>query len=262
MCCFTGPVETVHETQIFARLGDDKRQFLAYEMRYQAVEPVAMVLPLPVALNAGENAIRFYNLQGYEKMFADLYSLFVSEGAIGAPGGFAGAGGGRTLAVESVGDFAASYVPTPDDFARLDRRFRLPKSAFRALPQYTEWGFAVFQLRQSPRVSTRVHPMALSFPVREGGKLFFPTVHIHDGKVHAAEHFDHTLYAQWDGPTGGTLQHIFSPSRWTKSPRIASKKVDGTRAQGIIEARLPVHRYELRGKLPNRDTWVLPSDLT
>jgi hypothetical protein len=52
--------------------------------------------------------------------------------------------------------------------------------------------------------------MALSFPVREGGKLFFPTVHIHDGKVHPTERFDHTLYAQWDGPTGGTLQAIYA----------------------------------------------------
>jgi hypothetical protein len=261
MCCFSGRVQAVKGTQIFARLGSDNRQFLVYEMRYQASDPVAMILPLPVSPNAGENALRFYNLQNYTKLFADLLWGFGFR-AGGRAGAAFGSKGGRPLAVEMVGDFVASYVPTQADFVRLDPRFRLSKSAFRALPHYAEWGYAVFQLRQSPRRPTRVHPMAFSFPVREGGKLFFPTVHIHDGKVHPTEHFDHTLYAQWDGTTGGTLQHIFSPSPWKKAPRSTAEYVDVAKTQGIIDARLPVHRCELRGKHPNRDTWVSPADLT
>lgn len=262
MCCFSGTVQAVNGTQIFARLGSDNRQFLIYEMSYQAKEPVAMVLPLPVAPGMDENAVRFHNLQGYPTLFTDLLSAF----GIRAGAGYAGAGGGgggRTLAVQAVGDFVASYVPTQADFVRLDPRFRLPKSSFRALPHYANWGYAVFQLQQSPRQVTRVHPMALSFPVRESGKLFFPTVHIHDGKVHQTEYFDHTLYAQWDGPTGrGTLQSLYPRSPWGKSKGNPAESVDIAKAQGIVDARLPLHRRQLRGNLPNRDTWLLPTDLT
>ncbi len=92
--------------------------------------------------------------------------------------------------------------------------------------------------------------------------MFFPTVHIHDGKVHATERFDHILYAQWDGPTGGTLQHIFSPSPWQKSKQDIGKAVKVARTQGIVDAGLPVHRRELQGRFPNRDTWLSPVDLT
>ena len=37
--------------------------------------------------------------------------------------------------------------------------------------------------------------MAFDFP-RAAKKLFFPTVHIHDGKVHDKADFDHALYCQ------------------------------------------------------------------
>lgn len=61
------------------------------------------------------------------------------------------------------------------------------------LPLYSDYGFAVFQL---PRHNAREHAMAFEFPRREKEQLFFPTVHIHDGKVGQAAHFDHALYCQ------------------------------------------------------------------
>ena len=64
------------------------------------------------------------------------------------------------------------------DFARLDERFRLPEVLFDAVPHYVDYGFAVFQLRPG---NVTVHPMALTFPTRAPDRLFFPTVHVHDG---------------------------------------------------------------------------------
>jgi hypothetical protein len=48
MCCFSRPVESVSATRIFARADEGGRQVLVYSMLFQATEPLAMVLPLPV----------------------------------------------------------------------------------------------------------------------------------------------------------------------------------------------------------------------
>jgi len=37
---------------------------------------------------------------------------------------------------------------------------------------------------------------AFTFPHAKGAKLFFPTVHVHDGEVHKTAEFDHELYLQ------------------------------------------------------------------
>ena len=146
-----------------------------------------------------------------------------------------GAAGG-VLAVRRVGDYEASFVPQLNDFERLDPRFKLPRSTWDKIPAYRDYGFAVFKLRKpdlsAPRppsahhddpaeddfnnldaadaerlrvrpggVTNHPHPMALLFPTRTPDALFFPTVHIHDGKVHDRETFDHTLFMQGVRPT-------------------------------------------------------------
>jgi hypothetical protein len=59
--------------------------------------------------------------------------------------------------------------------------------------RYRDHGFAVFKLKPG---EAKIHPMAFSFPRRDTKTLFFPTVHIHDGKVHPKAGFDHGLYCQ------------------------------------------------------------------
>ena len=49
MCCFSGPVKSVSATNIFARTGEDGRQFIAYSTTADLANPVAMVLPLNTA---------------------------------------------------------------------------------------------------------------------------------------------------------------------------------------------------------------------
>jgi hypothetical protein len=50
-------------------------------------------------------------------------------------------------------------------------------------------------------------------------KLFFPTVHIHDGKMQVRAGFDHVLYAQ-PNPRG-----LVEPLRWEESEGPATAKV-------------------------------------
>lgn len=169
MCCFTRPVREVSATNIFARADKENAQFLVYEMRVAATEPVAMVLPLPVDQSKGENGVRFIDLQGYPNLFESLYFTF-SPPPKNAEYFMGMGGGGRSLAVQKVGAYDASFVPTIADFLRLDERFRLPDETWKKLPAYKDWGFAVFKLRPGEQ---RYHPMAFSFDRKSDAALFF-----------------------------------------------------------------------------------------
>jgi hypothetical protein len=250
MCCFTGPVH-VEGTRIFARALDGVRQAIVYSMKVTAKAPVAMVLPLPAL-----GDLTFVNLEGYASFFEDLERGFPAPAvsrAFGAP---------QALTVQRVGSFVASFVPTPSDFARLDPQFRMPPGVFDKLPQYRDYGFAVFQLHD---VNARIHPMAFSFARRNPTELFFPTVHVHDGKVHSKAPFDHALYLQLSEPF--FPPELALPSGdpvekrgWAASYLPAGKFINLSRAEGLIDGAAPVRVRRLSGKLPNEDViFPLPS---
>lgn len=257
MCCFspvTAPASwlsrlwpkrplKVAETRIYARM-EGAEQALVYSMTLSAAGEVAMLLPIPVASGAGDEAVRFVDLSGYPTFFEDLALGFV----VPEPASRAKRGGfpelslsPQTLKVHSVGSFEASYVPSVADFDRLDARFRLPDAVWSELPAVADYGFAVFKLK--PGKAQHIHPMAFRFPTRDPARLFFPTVHIHDGAVHPTARFDHTLYHQ-----GGAGED----RSWAAAR--AFMKLD--RAAGLVDGDAHVYRQELAGKLPNRDTWI------
>jgi hypothetical protein len=244
MCCFSGPVYDVGNTNIFGRLTEQGTQFLVYQMYYAAGQPVAMILPLPVALPAKEGMVKFINLEGYPQFFTDMSVLF--EPPIQTRSKSLGmAPASAMLAVEEVGDFVASFVPTLDDFDRLDKRFVLPRNVWNQLPQYKDYGFAVFQLNETLAKETRTpHPMAFEFPTRLNDQVFFPTVHIHDGKVHPNEEFDHRLYLQANG------------SDWESSDMAVEKQVKVDQTQGIVQAGMPIFRQKMQGTFANTDTFA------
>ncbi|MEZ4248471.1 MAG: hypothetical protein R3B99_09550 [Polyangiales bacterium] len=167
MCMFTGPIRHVSGTAIFARADEGDRQMLAYQMKVGSDAPVAMVLPLPVAAGAGEDALRFVDLSDYDDLFEQMARAIFP---VPAARGF-GAPQALTLEVQRVGNFVASFVPSLADFSRLDARFRLAPEVWTALPRYADWGFAVFRL--APDGDQKVHPMAFSFPRRDPSRLFF-----------------------------------------------------------------------------------------
>ncbi len=265
MCCFSKPVPYVAGTKIFARSFDDGRQALVYSMAFVADEELAMILPIPVPPESPEDAVRFIDLSGYDRFFDDLDRAFPkimlrARGGFGAPQSLSHSA--PKLKVHDVGEYEASFVPTQAAFERLDERFKLAPEVWAQLPQYADWGFAVFKLkagaakeagfwrrlfggksRSKPRT---VHPMAFEFPRRDPGSLFFPTVHVHDGQVHSEAIFDHQLYCQlgrawverthWE-PSEGPLE------RWMKHDR----------SQGLVDPGAIALRRTMHGFFPNED---------
>jgi hypothetical protein len=245
MCCFSRRVEFVADTNIFAREAKEGRQLLVYSMKFSSKEDLAMILPLPVPKNSAENAVRFINLEKYADFFTDLRAGF----PIVKPAGRVvdaknDAAGHKPLAVVEVGSFEASFVPALKDFARLDERFRLPTEVWDKLPSYKDSGFAVFKLKQGAK---QVHPMAFEFPRANPQKLFFPTVHIHDGKVHDKAHFDHALYCQSES---------VKMMQWEESRQPAGMFMKVDKAQGLLNADKHCFRKEMRGNLRNEDILV------
>lgn len=250
MCCFSGPVEAVSDTSIFVRAAAAGRQFVVYEMTMKATAEVAMILPIPVPKGAAVDAVRFISLEDYPKFFADLHREFSRQPeARGTRRRAVGLLDAAPLPVVAVGAFAASFVPSISDFSRLDARFRLPETAWARLPAYRDFGFAVFKLRRQddPR---RVHPMAFEFPRADPRRLFFPTVHIHDGQVHDRAHFDHALYCQ------ATAGETLPMHDWVESPRLADQFMQADKTSGIVDGRSHCHRRLVRGMQRNEDIVV------
>jgi hypothetical protein len=285
MCCFSGPVRDVHDTQIFARPLPDGRQLLVYSMSVLAEQELAMVLPIPVPPAAPEDAVRFVDMSRCPTFFEQLDVLFPDDYFRGLPLGmpFGAAPQATPLVVHDVGSFEASFVPSIADFERLDPRFRLPSQVWDQLPTYRDWGFCVFKLRRgavpipeapaersvlqrvgdlffgkpTPFVATGpsaggapipYHPMAFEFPRRDPGKLFFPTLHIHSGNVEPYAPFDHSLYCQLED------RLVQLRDDWRGSTTSAGLVAGSAREWLDADAR--VFRRNIRGSYPNEDITV------
>lgn len=250
MCCFSGPVSKVADTNIFARGTKDGQQYLVYSMAFSAKNRVAMILPIPVAKDAKDDAVAFINLEKYPELFAELHAGFPEpevrnkSASANAPRPLPE----NKLAVYKVGSFKASFVPKLKDFDRVDPQFKLPSNVWEKLPKYKDYGFVVFELEEGDR---KVHPMAFRFPQADPRKLFFPTVHVHDGEVHAKADFDHTLYCQRTGNEEGLAFD------WKESVQPAGLFMKNhAKSEKLIDANGHAYKLELRGNLKNDDTWI------
>jgi hypothetical protein len=102
----------------------------------------------------------------------------------------------------------------------------------------------VFQLAPG---KVTVHPMAFTFPTRAPERLFFPTVHVHDGRFHTTAKFDHALYYQReDGAPPGAA---------AGSDAISAMTVRDTFKELLLFGK-PVCRRTLHARLANADTWI------
>jgi hypothetical protein len=200
-----------------------------------------MVLPLPVDRSFGDDAVRFVDFSGYPTFFTELEAGFAALSDDDDDD--RGRGGGRTLPVQHVGAFEASFVPTVTDFTRLDRRFRIDDAVWRCVPGADDAGFAVFQLRPG---RFDAHPMAFGFRTREPSKVFFPTVHIHDGTVPAQARFDHVLY----------MQARHGQPRGFEAGGSARDHVDIRRTQRLVHSQRTVWRRAIVGVTANADVWA------
>lgn len=258
MCIFTSPVAAVSDTRIFARMAGPGRQYVAYEMSFAAAGDTAMVLPLPVASRDERTALRFIDLSATPDFFDRIGEFVWMLEERRGTGDLLGGGGEPVrppLAVHEVGAFEASFVPAVADFERLDARFRLAAGVWQQLPQYQDYGFAVFKLRATGSAAQHAHPMAFEFSTRLDGHLFAPTVHIHDGTVSPTAWFDHIVYVQphrwtYDEPL------FFRDGRESKEASKDWRREDGdwrvTRGSGPIGVVLPAksrHPLLMGGRL-------------
>lgn len=259
MCCFSRPIKHVSATQIFARHLDGVRQALVYSMNLEIDEELAMVLPIPVVPGAGEEAVTFVDLSAYPKLFTDLGRAFPEPPSYGLTRGLAPARleAAATLVVHDVGDFVASFVPTPRDFSRLDKRFQLSPEVFKSRSEYADYGFAVFQLKPRKKwfrgfKPQTIHPMAFAFPSRRPRALFYPTLHVHDGSVPERASFDHSLYCQTDD---AVLAKTI-PFRQSEGP--LGDHVDAERTNKLVDGKLHGYRNVVMHDHPNDDHWYDP----
>jgi hypothetical protein len=253
MCIFSGPVEEVAATSIYACEVERNVHAIAYRMQVQNRSAVAMILPVPVLHGSGDEALTFVDLSGYDDFFDDLAICAWPRGRAVSFGEEDLAPQAR-LTVHEVGDFVASYVPSLADFDRLDPRFRLDPTVWAKLPAYAAFGFAVFQLKPGVRTK-RVHPMAYRYPADQPEELFFPTVHIHDGhRLGATAQFDHHLYYQ-HSPSFGPSRNFLSGDQ--RPGEVMGAKLD--RTQGLVKPDRPITRIELLGRLRNEDHILTPA---
>jgi hypothetical protein len=254
-------VKHVAKTKIFARQGENQKQILAYGMDSSIDQELAMILPIPVPRGVADDAVRFIDLSGYARMLVDLDAAFPAMMMRSKSRGIfaAQSRGGPPLQVHDVGDFQASFVPSREDLDRLDPRFTLPKDVWSQLRIYDDWGFVVCKLKPSVSWFKRLfgtswktlHPMAFEFPTREPEKLFFPTVHVHDGEVHERAMFDHSLI--WQGRDTSVVSAEYDAA--IDASTLAAG-VFLSKTMGVIDPTLGARKITLMGELENQDTWV------
>jgi hypothetical protein len=263
MCCFSQPVDSVSQTRIFGRLTKQKSQFVAYQMRYQSKHANAMILPVPIQISTKRRPIRFIDMSAYPDFFRDLERGFPTQ-KLATESRPSGADSQREmLKVHKVGKFEASFVPSINHFEKLDPRFSISKNIWNKIPDYSNYGFVVFQLNE---LSGEPHPMAFEFSTRLTDTIFLPTIHIHDGEVHRREQFDHTMYVQnseLDLVAGDHQGHKLWDlnSGWARSTAAAEDFVDLKRAQQLIAGDLKIHRKSLKGTFTNEDQFVSRQNL-
>lgn len=85
--------------------------------------------------------------------------------------------------------------------------------------------------------------------------LFFPTVHVHNGRVEPSASFDHMLYCQdvdeierarWCGS-------LRPRSRWEESRGPLGEVLDSDRVDGIVLTDRPCYRISITGSYANVD---------
>jgi hypothetical protein len=250
MCIFTGSVREVGGTKIFVGDVGDGKHGCVYSMTAKIDKPVAMVLPVPVA-EQKDDAVEFVNLEGCEDFFVDLDECWYSKSRGRGMLSFGGpACAGEMLKVHDVGQYIASFVPSLAYFAKLSPEFRLSSNAVKSFRNYSGWGYAVFQLKESSKEAD-FHPMGFKYTPKDKDVLFFPTVHIHDGEsYHDRSDYDHTLYAQ---PDVASEHNYWDPSDCFPPKHLADK------AKGFLSHERGLFKIRVYGKKPNLD-YVLTTE--
>jgi hypothetical protein len=223
---FFGKVARAANTRIFARPTLDARQYLVYQMEYEAATDVVLVLPLPTPPATATEAVRFVDLSGYPAIFQDLANGFPIARAAGSSN------------PSRMGTFEALFLASRAALGELDSNYQIPDSVWDRLPEYHDYGFAVFKLMGDD--ARTVPPIALEFPVRNPNLLYFPTAQIGQGSVEQDTYFDYDLFCQ-------------ARVGWMRSYDFAQSFMDVGAAEGVVDPNQRVERFTVLGMHPNSD---------
>jgi hypothetical protein len=247
MCIFSGRVEDVSSTKIFTTDLGLGIHATVYQMSATVDADLAMILPVPASGDLGDDAVQFVNLEKYPKFFSDMERLF-EEPTKSFSKSLGGSASRGFLKVHDVGVYEASYVPNLASFLRLDPRFRLEAAIWNSLPDYSNYGFVVFQLKPG-KGKLDFHPMAYKYPTLDPYKLFFPTVHVHDGGAPETAVYDHKLYYQYNEIFNGAFtRSYYKPSQLMKIDL----------CEGLVAPDHSIYRASVSGRKPNQD-YILPA---
>lgn len=249
MCIFARTVKSVAKTHIFVRYNPTTRRMATvYQMEVGLMGENAMILPIP------GSHVEFVNLEDYPDFFKDMDKLFPENITKSVKRGLFSSTR-NTLEVVEVGNYIASFVSTMNDWDRIDPIFRLKNNCWVEMPDYSDFGFVVFQLKFASERTSKFHPMAYTYNVEEANTLFFPTTHVHDGEVELQSDYDHKLYFQMSDnfhevPSGGDL-------RWKIGEIMPSGRMNIAATKGLVSPVLPICRCEVKGKRNNADYIVM-----
>lgn len=243
MASFTQPVSGVSGTRIFARVVND-RQFLVFSTSVRATGNLALVLPLPVPPGSGADAVRFHDLSLFPEIFVHLQELFQNTGAMAVRGSLGRELMENTPALESPVE-KVSFLPGRKAFETLEPCDRLSAAAWTSRPGWSDFGFVVASLRlgsSAGNEAAHIPPIAVEFPTRRAGEIFFPT--IADDTLYLQSHSGGDALASAEIPwqEGGS-----DPNAWLAEE-----------SGGVIAPRQAVYRARLPATGRNAGLWVRP----
>lgn len=234
MAIFSGSISRTANTRIFARTTNDNKQYLALQLDYAADSDVALIVPLPTPPDTAPDAVRFIDLAHYPEFFVDLANGFPIARSVPTPGSVED---GAYVPLPRTTHDEISFIPSRAGLANLAEAYRIPDAALAELPEYHDYGFAVFKLHPDAQ---SMPPIAVEFPTRSAQLLYFPTLSIKEGKVDTDTYFDIDLFAQ-------------AKAGWMRSYDAARSFMDIERAGSVIDPNLRVERFTVLGMHPNSD---------
>lgn len=230
MSSFSGNLTHLSNTRIFARATPEGKQYLVYQMDYAADEDIALVLPLPIPPNTPPDAVRFIDMVNYRAFFVDMDKGFpYTRGLQLVPGKTR-----DNARAEPV------FLSSAAEFATLEAPFRIPQETWDKLPEYNDFGFAVFKIFAKAPLRS---PVAVEFPMRNPNLLYFPTLHIRNGEAAEEANFDLDLFCQ-------------ARAGWLRTYDVASSFMNISKAQGVLDPGERVSRMTVQGMHPNSDILV------
>lgn len=190
MCIMSSAVKSVSNTKIYVN-GSSGTQMTVYAMAVQKrSQPVAMILPVPLAAGVSADAIQLLDLSSVPDFFEVIDVAFERSFSKGLKS--RGLVTTNFLRVQDVGSYKVSVAPNLEALALVDPSvFVLSPQTQAVLQQSYGSGFA-FVVAQLT-TNGAYHPLGYLHPLVDD-ILFVPTKHEHGDTVGDKASWDHKIY--------------------------------------------------------------------